>query len=62
MEVEDWDTGEMARLALDPLKSAVENAEGLYKQVGRRARRPSVCCAGVRGWKLWDTASQLTCA
>ena len=32
VEVEDWDTGEPLRLALDPGKTAVENAEALYKQ------------------------------
>lgn len=35
MEVEDWDTGAAVTLALDPEKTAVENAEALYKQVGR---------------------------
>ena len=32
--VEDWDTGELVTLQLDPQLSAVANAEALYKQVG----------------------------
>lgn len=35
MEVEDWDSGEVVAIRLDPEKSAVEFAEGLYKQVGQ---------------------------
>lgn len=38
VEAEDWDTGAAVTLALDPEKTAVENAEALYKQVG------SCCC------------------
>lgn len=33
VEVEDWDSGELVTIQLDPEKSAVEFAEGLYKQV-----------------------------
>ena len=39
VEVEDWDTGELVTLALDPQLSAVANAEALYKQA-----RVAVCC------------------
>ena len=33
VEVEDWDSGALLTLALDPQKTAVEFAEGIYKQV-----------------------------
>lgn len=33
VEVEDWDTGELVAIKLDPEKTAVAFAEGLYKQV-----------------------------
>src|SRR4051812_1834967 len=38
MELEDWDTGETVRLALDPAKNAVQNAEALYKRAGKQRR------------------------
>ena len=36
VEVEDWDTDALVALRLDPHKTAVENAEALYKQVGEK--------------------------
>ncbi|PRW59758.1 ferrous iron transporter A [Chlorella sorokiniana] len=38
VEVEDWDTGAAVTLALDPEKTAVENAEALYKQARKQRR------------------------
>jgi len=33
LQAEDWDTGEAISIALDPTKTAVEQAEGLYRSV-----------------------------
>jgi hypothetical protein len=38
VEVEDWDSGELVRLPLDPRKTAVEAAEALYKQARKQRR------------------------
>ncbi|KAL4435060.1 hypothetical protein ABPG77_003885 [Micractinium sp. CCAP 211/92] len=38
VEVEDWDSGELVTIQLDPEKSAVEFAEGLYKQARKQRR------------------------
>ncbi|KAL4458209.1 hypothetical protein ABPG75_013074 [Micractinium tetrahymenae] len=38
VQVEDWDTGEAVTIQLDPEKSAVEFAEGLYKQARKQRR------------------------
>lgn len=38
VQVEDWDTGEVLTIQLDPEKGAVQFAEGLYKQVGLGTR------------------------
>ena len=37
-EAEDWDTGETISIALDPTKTPVEVAEGMYKRA-RKLRR-----------------------
>ncbi|GMH36414.1 hypothetical protein BSKO_04282 [Bryopsis sp. KO-2023] len=38
MEVEDWETGASIKIKLDPLKTAVEVAQGLYKK-GKKQKR-----------------------
>jgi len=38
LEAEDWETGEMKKILLDPTKSAVENAEVLYKLARKQKR------------------------
>ncbi|EFN54443.1 hypothetical protein CHLNCDRAFT_31860 [Chlorella variabilis] len=38
VEVEDWDTGELVAIKLDPEKTAVAFAEGLYKQARKQRR------------------------
>ncbi len=36
IEVEDWDSGEAIKIALDPTKSCVEQAEALYKRARKQ--------------------------
>mmetsp|Transcript_13410 Transcript_13410/g.40547 ORF Transcript_13410/g.40547 Transcript_13410/m.40547 type:complete len:763 (-) Transcript_13410:349-2637(-) len=38
VEVEDWDTGELRMIPLDPTKTGVQNAEALYKRAGKQRR------------------------
>ena len=38
LEAEDWETGEITRVALDPTKNAIENAEVLYKLARKQKR------------------------
>lgn len=38
LEAEDWETGEIKRVMLDPAKNAIENAEVLYKLARKQKR------------------------
>ena len=38
MDLEDWDSGEVITVALDPDKSCVEQAEALYKKARKQER------------------------
>lgn len=50
VEVEDWDSGLPVKLSLDATKTAVENAEALYKQVR--------CFGYWVGWSVVGWAGQ----
>ena len=42
IEVEDWDTGSMVKIKLDPNKSAVELSKNLYKKASKQRRTQAV--------------------
>ncbi len=38
MDLEDWDSGEVITLALDPDKTCIEQAEALYRKARKQER------------------------
>ena len=50
MQVEDWETGAMVVIQLDPLKAPAETAKDLYKVARKQDRTGSAIFPIIQAW------------